>query len=100
MHLRIKRTPVALAGLSIAVAIAGCGGATTLSNPDKTVSAALFKAVGQHPASVSCPANIPAKVGHVFRCTISDAKGNKIGATVTEMTVSGSTTKLHIVVDR
>jgi hypothetical protein len=100
MPLTNMRTPVVLAGLSIALAVAGCGGTATLNNPDQTVSAALFKAVGQHPASVSCPSNIPAKVGHAFRCTITDSRGNKIGTTVTETSVSGSTAQLHVVVDQ
>jgi hypothetical protein len=100
MPLTNVRTPVVLAGLSAALAIVGCGGAATLNNPDHAVSTALYKAVGQHPALVSCPSNIPEKVGHAFRCTITDSRGNKIGATVTETSTSGSDVQLRVLVDR
>jgi Domain of unknown function (DUF4333) len=95
-----QETPVVLAGLSTALAIVGCGDAATLNNPDQAVSTALYKAVGQHPALVSCPSNIPKKVGHAFRCTITDSRGNKIGATVTETSASGSGVQLRVLVDR
>jgi hypothetical protein len=96
LHLTTKRAPIAFAGLSMAIAIAGCGGAATLNNPSQSVSNGIYKAVGQRPASVSCPSNIPVKTGHTFTCTIADSTGQKLPATVTETSVSGTTAQIHI----
>lgn len=88
------------------MAVAGCsahvsvGGSPTLDNPDKTVAAALYQAVGQHPKSVTCPSDIAAKAGKTFRCTLTASDGTRYGVTVTEQSVTGSTVRIHVQVDR
>jgi hypothetical protein len=105
MHRPIGRASVAL---GISVACAGCGasahlsigGSPTLNNPDKVVSNALYKSVGERPASVTCPSNIAVKPGKVFRCTLTAADGTKYGTTVTEGSVHGSNVHLSVLVDK
>lgn len=94
--LRPVRAPIALVG--VAFAIAGCG-TGTLDNAEQTVSDALFRSVGQRPAKVTCPKNIPAKAGHTFRCTLTASDGSKIGSTVTETSINGSKVQLDVKVD-
>jgi hypothetical protein len=93
------RAPIGLAALALSsVAVVGCGGTPTVSNPDKLVSDGLDQAVGQRPVSVSCPSNVPAKVGHVFHCkVVINSAGQFVVATVTETKISGSTVEVSIV---
>jgi hypothetical protein len=89
------------------IAISGCGahasvqiGEPTLEHVDQSVSQALVKAVGERPASVSCPDGIPAEDGHHFRCVVTEKGGTRYGATVTESKIKGENVNLDVQVDQ
>jgi hypothetical protein len=91
-------TLLAATAISSTAAAASIGiGPKVIENADALVSKGLYKSVGRHPRSVSCPADIPAKVGHVFTCkVVVNAKGQYVIATVTEASITGSTVHLDI----
>jgi hypothetical protein len=91
-------TLVAATGIcSTAGAVTISIGGGVLDNVNSTVAYGLYQAVGQHPVSVSCPSDVPAKVGHKFQCkVVINAKHQYVIATVTETSVNGSRVHLQI----
>lgn len=74
----------------VVLLVTGCGGSVGIGKNvlDKTdvehdSAVALAKSVGLAVPDVSCPADLEAKVGASERCTLTDAKGNTLGVTVT-----------------
>jgi hypothetical protein len=100
MRRRTMRSLIAAAGVCSAVIVLGGCGTEVLSNPEQDVSNAVFTATGQRPKTVTCPKNIDAKVGKTFRCTLTASDGTKIGATVTETSITNGKVQMHIQVDK
>ncbi len=85
------------ASVHASVNVGGTAGTATLNNPNKLVSEGLQKVTGTAPAGVSCPAHVPAAVGHVFKCNVTiNSAGDYVIATVTEKSIKGTTVNVHI----
>jgi Domain of unknown function (DUF4333) len=87
-------TCVALAGCGASASFSVYGGGATLNDPNTVVTSALAS-IGES-ASVNCPSDIPAKVGHVFTCTLTNADGTVLHGQVTETSINGSTVKVNV----
>lgn len=64
----------------------------------RVVETQLAAEVGQHPESVTCPEDLPARVGAEVRCELDSGDG-VYGVTVTATSVEDGDVKFDIVVD-
>lgn len=93
-------TGATLAGLGVLLT-AGCSSGDPMVHRDevaKQASAALEGEVGRAPDDITCPEDLPAKVGASVRCELTDA-GETIGVTVTTVSVDDGKARLDVQVD-
>lgn len=96
----VRRSALLAALPVLGAVLAGCGAPTVSADTVATAAAdVLEKQVGTRP-QVSCPHDLPAKVGAATRCTLT-ASGleGSYGVTVTVRSVEGSTAHFDVVVD-
>lgn len=98
---KVRRFAILLSTVAVAVGVAGCGNTVSgsdIANKAKTKFNQEFEAQGKSDriTSVSCPKDLPAKVGASEVCSGVGSPGNiKINITATVDSVSGSTAHLH-----
>jgi hypothetical protein len=77
--------------LATTLALAACG--EKVLNTDELegqIATELEAQTGLAPTSVDCPADVPAKKGSTFRCTVTADDGSSAGITVTQTDDDGS----------
>lgn len=79
-----------LALAPVGLLTAGCGGTPTVDRAqlEDRVSSALEKQAGSDPGGVSCPDDLPGKVGQTVRCTL-DKDSDKVPLEVRVTSVHG-----------
>jgi hypothetical protein len=84
---------VALAIVSAAGAVAGCGGSTRFTIDHTVVQTAIAAGIAQQQhilTIVSCPLGMKAHKGGHFICTVTFASGRQAAMTVTELDAHGN----------
>lgn len=94
---RLSGALVALAIVSALSATSGCSSDKSVSTDEleKQVSAALEKQAGSDPGDVSCPDELPAKVGEKTRCTLTRGS-DEVPVEVAVTAVDGSDVDFEI----
>lgn len=94
----MKRTHWSLPVLVLSVALAGCGGAFTVTRYidvdrlESTLADGLAEQTGATIQSVECPEEIAMETGNEFECTAIDDQGNTGIVTVTQDDDQGTIT--------
>ena len=71
--------------LAATAALAACGQKVIETGQlEEDIAAELEAQTGVVPASVDCPADVPAEKGNTFRCTVTADDGSSAGITVTQ----------------
>jgi Domain of unknown function (DUF4333) len=87
--------------LTLAVAVAGCGGPGTVDRAtvEKQAQTELSKSVGQQAPAATCPGDLKQEVGATMRCHMDFAEEGRLGLTVKVVSVDGSDSRLSFVAD-
>ncbi len=87
--------------VTLAVVLAGCGGAATVdqANVEKEAQTELTKSVGQQAPAVACPGDLKLEVGTTMRCNMDFSQTERLGVTVKVESVDGADGKLSFVAD-
>lgn len=90
----------AVAGAAAVVLLGACSSESVVDKGElaKEVGKQLSSSVGHEPESMTCPEDLPAKVGATTTCSLSDA-GATYGVKVSVTSVDGSDVKFDIKVD-
>ncbi len=98
-----SRRLLATALLAALVSLGGaaCSGSANVPRDQvgQQISDQLNQQIGQRPDSVTCPEDLPAKVGASVRCTLK-AGTDTLGVTATVTSVEGTNVKFNIQVDQ
>ena len=101
----LRRRPLLALALSILVtALAGCGGDDSsggdLKKDDlqRDISKRLAQATGGGAPDVTCPSDLPAKVGAAIRCRVA-VDSTSYGVTVTVKSTEGGSAQYDVQVD-
>lgn len=97
----VHRRPPVVVSLAVAgIALAGCGGGTPAvprSELEHKVSQGLSAATHRAAPNISCPGDLPGKVGATVHCVLSVAGAStRSGVLVRVTSVSGSQVHFHI----
>jgi hypothetical protein len=95
-----KTVVAAVAGAAAALFLGACSSESAVAKDDLAgeVSKQLASGAGHAPESLTCPEDLPAKVGSTTTCKLSDS-GENYGVKVTVTKVDGSDVKFDIKVD-
>ncbi|WP_330239271.1 DUF4333 domain-containing protein [Streptomyces sp. NBC_00525] len=77
----------------------GTAGAVDKAEVARQGRAALAAQVGKEPDTFTCPQDLPARVGAMVRCRLTDG-GSQYGVTVTAQSISGGTVHMDFKVDQ
>lgn len=72
--------------------------AVAKADVEEQAATELAAQVGRRPAAITCPSDLPARVGATLRCTLHD-DGTTFGLTVTVTAVAGTDVKFDVKVD-
>ncbi len=81
--------PLPIAAVAV-LGITGCQKTLDTSKAEKTIKKELAAATKTDIKSVSCPSDVKAKKGNVFKCTAEAASGQKITIKVTQKDNDGN----------
>jgi Domain of unknown function (DUF4333) len=91
--------PRALGVVAVLLALAGCGSQVAARDVAEAVADAVQPRLGERP-DVSCPDDVPAKVGARTRCTLAaEGLDGRYGVTVTVATVEDGHARFDVEVD-
>lgn len=95
-----KTVVAAVAGAAAIITLGGCSSESTVDKADlaKEVSSQLAGTADHAPESLTCPEDLPGKVGATTTCSLRDS-GETYGVKVTVTSVDGSNVKFDIKVD-
>ncbi len=87
--------------VTLAVAVAGCGGPRTLDRAkvEKEAQGALSKSLGKQFPAVTCPGDLKQEMGATTRCHADFPEGKRLGLTVKVKSVDGSYSGLSFATD-
>jgi hypothetical protein len=97
---RVARRPLVIIPLAVAgIALSGSGGTPVVPRAEleHKVAQSLGAAVHRAPPNISCPGDLPGKVGAAVHCVLSVAGGSdRFGVLVRVTSVSGSHVRFHV----
>lgn len=103
MSVRVSAVMIGIAAVVAAVILAGCSTSSTAtikkSDVEHKMFAALTAKVGTSPKSISCPADLEAKVGASEKCTLTAPDGSTVGVVARVTKVDGGHYLLDFKVD-
>jgi hypothetical protein len=87
---------------TLTLALAGCGGADTVSRAEveKQTREGLTRSVGQQAPPAKCPDPLKAEVGATTRCTMDFPENKRLGITVKVDKVDGNRVNFAIEADK
>ena len=82
---------IAIAALAASLVLVGCGQKVVETDElEVQIAQELQAQTGVTPASVDCPADVPAEAGATFNCTVTADDGSTANVVVTQQDDDGS----------
>lgn len=105
---RLSAAASLLSAVAVGALLTGCSASVNVEKPSLKMSAdkvanlvaeKLAATTGQPKPNVTCPEDLPAKVGTTSRCTITAENGDTAGVTVKVTSVEGTNMNFDFKVD-